>query len=419
MMLTRARSLLVPLVIAATLIGVTATQSSGAPRPGAVPSTPTLASSATSSTPPPCATTSKNTDCVHAATPDVTVQPLTNIRTAFAPKYRQRSLDFSATIVPPYHTCPGGGVPIDYLPCTFPGLGVSARLFMPDGSPAINVGGSDGISGTDCQEFTCNDVKIMMPMEYYGPGTLIVTVGIGELLATSSNDLAGSSYETTIHVPASPATRTVHILKPHVAYSGKVRSAKFQLAGKGGVPHSGVAGVLVRVAGAGAGTISGYGDGFGNSIGVVEATKGTKLHVKKSSSGPMTVTTLGYISSRSGLGGDLLNTLRVPATAHPAKRMRLTGKGVPKDATAAILIVSSPKGASTFGGLKVAKTDFSQYIVAPLSRGGVLRTHLSRGATVSVAGYTEPIGLYTEGVTLHDVTSTESLSNILNLPEVD
>jgi hypothetical protein len=417
---TRIRFLLAPMLLVAALLCATASPALGSAGGGAIRVADTRAGvGASSAKPPSCSTTSKNTDCVHAPTSDVTVQPLTHVRTAFAPKYRQRSLDFSATIIPPYHTCPGGGVPIEYLPCTFPGLGVSARLYMPDGSPAVGVGGSDGVSGTDCMQFTCKDVKIMMPSEYFGPGTLIVTVGVGELLAGPSNDLSGSSYETTIHVPASPAKRAVHIVKPHVVYSGKVKSATFQLAGKGGVPRSGVAGVIVRAAGSGAGAISGYGDGFGNSIGIVEVTKGTKLHIKKSEAGSMTLTTLGYYSSRSSLSGDLLNTLRVPAKVHPAKQMRLTGKGVPKDATSALLIVNSPKGTSTFGGVKVAKCGFGQYVVAPLSHGGVLRGHLSRGTTVSVAGFTVPIGLYAEGITVNNVTATESLSNILSLPEVD
>lgn len=375
--------------------------------------------SAGSAGPPACSNTSINTDCVHAPSSDLPAQagpPAVKIvRTA----HRGLQVQFSATIKPPYQACPNSGsVAYSDIPCTFKGLTVSARLYMPDGSAAQSVGGDSAeepsVSG-DCQLFTCSHVILRMPYEYYGPGTLIVNYAVGNIVdgPNGPGALTSSDYENTIAVPVNPTPDAAHILKGKVVYRGKSTTRTINLAGKGGVPRSGVDGVMVYLGGKGSGEIK-RGDYFGNTEGQTEVIKGTKLHLVKQtpSHGTIVVIPIAYYSTASSLSGDLWHNTG-PTKVKLAKRVSLKHAKVPTDANAVLMQITTAHANLTIGGIKLVKSGFPQWVLVHAGH-GVVTTKGGHGAKLAVGGYAEPIHLWDEGRTI-TTSYPQSLPNLMNL----
>jgi hypothetical protein len=386
-----------------------------------VPSTTAAAGAAS---PPSCANLSKNTNCVHAPTSDITALAAPSVKDTYKASKRERVLQFSATLTPPYQTCPDGGVPFGDIPCTFRGLSVGARVYMPDGGPAVNVGGDGPGSSTppgDCAYFVCQHVKITMPYDYYGPSTVILHYGVGDLIdgPNGPGALSSSDYENTIKVPADPTSHAIYLLKGKKVLTTKSRTQTLNLAGKGGVPRHGVGGVVVFIDGKGYGEIR-RGDYFGNTSGVLEVIKGTSLRLVKQldSKGTYSVVPVAYYSTKTGMSGNLVHRTPAQKQVHVARKMSLRKAGVPADATAAILQVQSPHKDFVLGGVRVLKIDDMQYVMARISRGAILHTNAPRGAKVIVEGYTEPIHAIDDGSTLKP-QFTEELWNAVGLPPVN
>ena len=104
--------------------------------PASVALTAVPASADALAAPPSCATTDPSDNCVHAATPDIVALPAPAFTQTYDPKTHQRQITFVAAITPPHPTCPDGGVPYADIPCTFRGLAVSARVYVPGAKAA-------------------------------------------------------------------------------------------------------------------------------------------------------------------------------------------------------------------------------------------------------------------------------------------
>ena len=198
--------------------------------------------------PPACATTDPSTNCVHAPTPDVVALPGPAYTSTYNPINHQREVTFVGTINPPHPTCPTGGVPAADVPCTFAGLGVTARVYVPGAQAAAGVALVLVDSRTPCV-FSCTYTMDFLS-DYYGPATVILTFRVGDVIA-AANDLSFSTYESTIQLPANPAANLIHVVKPVVAYTGKLKTMSLQLAGKHGIPKTGVGGVIVQLVSSG------------------------------------------------------------------------------------------------------------------------------------------------------------------------
>lgn len=352
---------------------------------------------------------------MHGPTPDITALAAPSFTTTYTPKTHLRTVTFNAAIVPPYHPCPGGGVPLADLPCSFRGLTVAYRVYVP-GKTITNGGGQVEPPNTPC-DFSCT-VQIQLGYNYHGPATIILAFGVGDLLATASNDLTGSSYETTIQLPADPVTGLVHVTKPRAAYSGKLKTMTLSLAGKGGIPRTGVAGVLVRLVSAGEGQIQG-GASVGNGIGELMMVPGTTIHLKKTGpAGATTITTLGWYSKTAETAGDLMHRLLAAKKMKIAPTIALASAGVPKDATGVIVAVVIPKGSARVGGVLVSGRGFGQYVLAPLKAGAKLSVSAPKGTKLWVYAYTEPVHVLDDGSPL-TTPYPDELSNVIGLPNQD
>ena len=82
--------------------------------------------------------------------------------------------------------------------------------------------------------------------DFHGPATMILHYQIMDLIV-AANDLTFSTYETTIQLPALPSADAFHPTKPTVVLTGKLKSTTLHLAGKAGIPKTGVAGVVIRL----------------------------------------------------------------------------------------------------------------------------------------------------------------------------
>ena len=351
---------------------------------------PGVTAAAVAATPaaPACAWNDPSTNCVHAPTPDITALPTPAFTTAYNGKTHSVSITFPAAIVAPYHTCPDGGVPINYLPCSFRGLHVSARIYVPGGNAAALVTGAVPPQGVTC-DFSCT-VTAAFDTDVHGPATVILSFGIGELLQGGSNDLASSVWETSISLPATPTAGTVHVVAPKVLYSGKLKTMTVQVAGKGGVPTSGVGGVFVRLVTNGQASIS-NGDSF-NQVGVIEVVAGTKFHVVKEEGGSSaTYTLMGWWSKVPSTSGSLFHRLPVAKKLKVAPSIALASAGVPKDANGVVMAVVLPKGSARIGGVVDTVKDYGQYVMVPLKAGAKLSVKAPKGTKLWVYGYTEPI----------------------------
>jgi hypothetical protein len=175
---------------------------------------------------------------------------------------------------------------------------------------------------------------------------------------------------------------------------------------------------VVFIDGKGAGGIK-HGDYFGNTYGVLEVVKGTTLHLIKEtgSKGTYSVVPVAYFSTKTAMSGNLLHTTPGQKAVHVARAMSLRRAGVPADATAAIITVTSPHANFTVGGVQVTKTSETEYVMVKLAHGAMLHTNAPHGAKVKVAGYAEPIHAIDDGSTLRP-TYTQQLSGLLNLPTV-
>ena len=97
----------------------------------------------------------------------------------------------------------------------------------------------------------------------------------------AANDLAGSSYETTIQLPAVPTVGLLHRVNPKVVYSGKLKSMTLNVAGKAGIPKSGVGGVLVELVSSSQQANIQGGDQVCCNLGSLEVVPGTKIKIHK------------------------------------------------------------------------------------------------------------------------------------------
>jgi hypothetical protein len=358
-----------------------------------LPAATTAAVAAAPATPPACAWNDPNTNCVHAPTPDITAPPTPAVTTAWNAKLNSRSITFVGTVTPPYHTCPGGGVPISYLPCSYAGLSVTARIYVPGGKAAVLEVGATPSPGVNCDS-TCT-VTAAWGSDFHGPATAILKFGIGDLLQ-GQNDLTSSVWETSVAIPASPTTGVLHVVQPKVLYSGKLRSMTLQVAGKGGVPKSGAGGVIVRLVSNGLGHLQG-GDSF-DGIGEVLVLPGTTLHLVKDESGSSaSVTLMGWYAKTPSTTGSLFHSLRGAKKMKVTPTIGLRSAGVPADADGAVVAVVLPKGAARIGGALDSVRGFGQYLFVPLKAGAKLAVKAPKGTKLWVYGYTEPIHVIDEG----------------------
>ena len=383
---------------AATLVGLPAVTAAAAAGPVA---------------PPSCAWNNPSLNCVHAPTPDIAALPAPSFTTSYIPKMHERTVTLQAAIVPPYPKCPDGGVPLQDLPCSFRGLSVSGRVYVP-GATALGAGATSVPLNSPC-DFSCT-ATFALGSDYHGPATIILKFAIGDLLQ-GQNDLTSSSYETTIRLPADPVAGTIHITKPRAAYSGKLKTMNLQLAGKGGIPKSGVGGVLVRLVTSGDAEVRG-GDGFDNGIGELMAIPGTTLKVVKEAAGTATFTTLGWYAKAPTNTGDLVHTTSYGRKMRVAPTMALRSAGVPLDATSAIIAVVLPKGSASFDGVTDSLRGFGQYLLVPLKKGAKLSVKAPKGTKVWVYGYTEPMHVVDEGSTI-STPYAQDLDNLLGLEQQD
>ena len=93
-------------------------------------------------------------NCVHAPTPDITPLPAPGFTATYNAENPSRQITFVAAILPPHHPCPGGGVPYADIPCSFRGLSVSARVYVPGAKAAALITGASPTSSAPC-DFTC------------------------------------------------------------------------------------------------------------------------------------------------------------------------------------------------------------------------------------------------------------------------
>ncbi len=375
------------------IVGVLTTLVVSAALTGATALTPAVA--AAPAIPPACATTDPNQNCVHAPTPDITALPAPPaITTSYDTKHHLLTVAFTAAIIPPYHQCPDGGVPYAQIPCSFRGLGVNGRIYQPGAKSLLTAG---PLNPNIVCDFSC-PVSMVFGYTYHGPATMILRFQILDLIV-AANDLTTSTYETTVQLPAEPTSGAVHPVKPKVVMSGKLRNATLHLAGKAGIPRAGVGGVLVRVFSTGEGQVKGA-DGFGNGIGTLEVVPGTTVKITKTYPGNVTVTVMGWYSSKPALTGSLIHVLYAPKKVRVAAALHLKSAGVPLDATGAILAVHTAKGTSTVGGAVVNKSYYTQFILVPLTAGAVVAVKAAKGALIAVVGYTEPIQPVDDGTAL-------------------
>ena len=399
-MMTRARIVVAILALIAPVLAAVAAQPAAAGGPAA---------------PPACAWSSKDLNCVHGPTPDIAALPAPSFTTTYVAKTHIRTVTFNAAIVPPYQKCPDGGVPYADLPCSFRGLSVAYRVYVP-GATAPTGGATSFPVNSPC-DFSCT-MQFSLGYNYHGPATIILTFGVGDLLATASNDLTGSSYETTIQLPADPMAGLVHVTNPDVVYSGKLKTMTLALAGKGGIPRTGAAGMLVRLISAGEGQLRG-GAFVGDGIGELMVVPGTTIHLQKTGlSGATTIVTLGWYAKEPGTTGDLMHRLLAGKKMKIAPTIALRSAGVPADATGAIVAVVVPKGSVRVGGVLVTGRGFGQYVFVPLKAGAKLSVSAPKGTKLWVYGYTEPVHVLDDGSPLA-TTSTDQLSNIIGLPDQD
>jgi hypothetical protein len=359
----------------------------------ALPMATTSAIAAAPAVPPSCAWNDPDTNCVHAATPDITALPTPSFTTTYNAKQHSRSVTFVGAVTPPYHTCPAGGVPISYLPCSFAGLTVTARVYVPGASAAAMEVGATPAPGVSC-DFTCT-VTAAWDSDFHGPATIILKFAIGDLLL-GQNDLTSSVWETSITLPASPVTGTIQLVKSKVLYSGKLRTMTLQLGGKDGVPKTGVGGVLVRLVSNGLGLVRG-GDQF-DGIGDVMAIPGTTVHIVKEEAGTTaSATLLGWWSKAPATTGGLFHRLLAAKKMKISPSLSLRSAGVPADATGAVIAVVIPKGSARIGGLLDNVVGWGQYLVVPLKTGAKLSVNAPKGTKLWVYGYVEPIHVIDQG----------------------
>ena len=395
----RAFGALLTLTVSAALTGVTTFASDGA------------AVAAAATTPPACATADPNLECLHAPTADIAALTAPAFTTSDDPTHHLLTVSFTAAITPPYHQCPGGGVPGYYIPCSFAGLGVTGRIYEPGVTTPVY--GATQIVGNVACDVSC-PVTITLSGDFHGPATMILHFQIGELII-AANDLTTSTYESAIQLPAVPTKHAFHPTRPTVVLSGKLKSTTLHLAGKAGIPRSGVGGVLIRLDSTGEGAVKNA-DNFGNSSGTLEVVPGTTVKITKQYPGNITGTVMGWYSSGSGLTGSLVHVVMYGVKVHVAAAIHLQSAGVPLDATAAILAVNTPKGTSKVGGASISKSAYSQYVVVPLKAGAVLAVKAAKGTRIAVVGYTEPIQPVDEGSPM-DVVYGQSLNGMFGLAD--
>ena len=362
--------------------------------------------------PPACATTDPDTNCVHAPTPDLVALPGPAWTSTYNPVNHQREVTFVGTINPPHPTCPTGGVPAADIPCTFAGLGVTGRIYVPGAKAAAGVASVLGDSTKPCV-FSCT-YTMDFNTDYYGPATVILSFIVNNVIL-AANDLSFSTYESTIELPANPAPNLIHVVKPAVAYTGKLKTMSLQLAGKHGIPKVGVGGVIVQLVSSGFGFIQD--EDPVTSEGQLEIVAGTKLKLTKRNAGTLTVRVMGWYAKAPSTTGSLFHALEQPKRVKTAATMSLGSAGVPADATGVTVAVIAGKGTTVVGGVTVPHAlGHAQYLLLPLKAGLTLSVKNTRAVKVIVYGYTEPVHPVDEGLAVQLPQPGYAFSDVFHLP---
>ena len=371
-----------------------------------------------SSTPPSCTWDDPSNNCLHDATPDTVALPAPAFTTTYNPKNHSRSITFVAAITPPHQTCPDGGVPYADIPCTFRGLSVTARLYVPGAKAAALVEGAAAAPNSPC-DFTCT-VTATFGSDYYGPATVILRFSVGDLII-AANDLSSTAYETTIELPADPTVGLFHPTKPTLAYSGAAKTMTLQLAGKAGVPKTGAAGMLLDIVTSSQESFIQGGEQICCDIGSLNVVPGTTLKVKKVLPGNLTVRVVGWYAKAASTTGYLLHKTLGPKRMKIAPVISLRSAGVPADATAALVVVITTTSSASVGGIPLPKRAYARYVLAPLKTGARLAVKTGKGTQVLVYGWLEPAHLVDEGfaVPTAQLTDPEELSRVFGLPDAD
>jgi hypothetical protein len=366
----------------------------------------------TPATPPGCATNDPNPDCLHAPSPDLAPVVAPTYTTSYDLKTQTRTVDLNVAVTPPYHACPlTPGIPYAYLPCTQPNVIVNLRVYAPGNDTPLGFTAAP-VDGSACV-FTC-DAQFKITGQYHGPATFIVKYSLGEVLATQGNDLFTSTAETTIVLPSDPFVGALHATAAKVILNGKLKSQTLQLAGKGGIPKSGVGGVLAIIRNTGTATVQG-GDYLYGGLGTLEVIPGTTLHIKKQDPGTLTVTTVGWWSKTPTDSGNMMHVTAKSRHLPLKGTVSLTHYLVPADATGALINVITPKGASRVGGVLVAKSAYEQFVLVPLKAGATLAIKAAKGSTIIVRGYLAPVRAVESGFTLTTITTPTNLPGALQV----
>ena len=269
---------------------------------------------------------------------------------------------------------------------------------------------------TPC-DFTCT-VTASWGADLRGPATVILRFSVGDLII-AANDLSSSSYETTIELPAIPTVGLLHPVQPKVVYSGKLKSMTLNVAGKAGVPKSGVAGVLVDLLSSSQQANIQGGDQVCCNIGSLEVVPGTKIKFHKGLPGTLTVRVEGWYGKGGEATGSLFHRILSGKNMKLAPVISLRSAGVPADASAAVVAVVTTKTAATVAGITFPARAYARYVVAPLKAGAKLAVKASKGTKVIVYGYLEPAQPVDEGtpVAVSRLSQPEQLSQLLGLPD--
>ena len=217
------------------------------------------------------------------------------------------------------------------------------------------------------------------------------------MLATQGNDLFISSYESTITLPADPFAGAIHVTKPSVVFSGKMKSTTVVLGGHGHIPKA-AGGVVVLAYSKGEAKLHG-GQTFGDGYASLLLIPGTSFKMTKVFPGATTVTTVGWYAKGLGTTGDLIHTQFVNSRVPVGKTLALHPVGVPLDATGALLEVTTPNGPTKVGGVLVPASQFAELVLVPATAGAKVTVKAAKGAIIAVHGWTEPLHPVDEGLT--------------------
>ena len=250
--------------------------------------------------------------------------------------------------------------------------------------------------------------------DYYGPATIILSFRVSNVIV-AANDLSFSTYESTIELPANPAPNLIHVIKPAVAYTGKLKTMSLQLAGKHGIPKTGVGGVIVQLVSSGFAFIQN--EDPVTSEGQLEIVAGTKLKLSKQNAGNLTVRVMGWYAKAPSTTGSLFHALETPKRVKTAATMALASAGVPADATGVVVAVVAGKGTTVVGGVTVPHAlGHAQYLLLPLKAGLKLSVKNTKAVKVIVYGYTEPVHPVDEGLAVQLPQPGYAFSDVFHLP---